>query len=299
LVFLLTPLLLYRRIVAAAGKAKVHLTIVVGATTLIWGVMSATYFGVTPETIAKAGGYVKGSGGQETGDVDAMRSGGGTWASVGKAMMAVAPLWDADPERLRTILIKVSFVIGCIHLTLARLRRGLALAPDPRALAQVGWALFLWAMLGLIWMLFFTSRPVSMSIIQGGLIAGGTLVVLFTAPSRNPLKGVGIGVAASLLPALGTFSDTMSYVRLMAVGLATSYIGAAFNDLGATVADFATWFAAVPIILLGHALNIGLSIIAIFAHGVRLNMLEFSSNAGVQWAGYPYTAFPKTQIKET
>jgi len=38
--------------------------------------------------------------------------------------------------------------------------------------------------------------------------------------------------------------------------------------------------------------------IAILAHGVRLNMLEFSNNVGVQWAGYPYQPFALTKAKE-
>jgi V/A-type H+-transporting ATPase subunit I len=90
----------------------------------------------------------------------------------------------------------------------------------------------------------------------------------------------------------------MSYIRLMAVGLASYHIAAAFNELGASLADTATWFAAAPVIVFGHSLNIGLAIIAIFAHGVRLNMLEFSNNSGVQWAGYPYNAFGQSEVKE-
>ena len=100
---------------------------------------------------------------------------------------------------------------------------------------------------------------------------------------------------------LGTFGDTMSYIRLMAVGLASYYIASAFNGLGAMVAqdNAFLWVLGVPVIVFGHALNIGLAIIAIFAHGVRLNMLEFSSNAGVQWAGFPYEPFANKQGKES
>ena len=87
----------------------------------------------------------------------------------------------------------------------------------------------------------------------------------------------------------------MSYIRLMAVGMASFYIAFAFNDLGATVAGSANWqwALAAPIIVVGHLLNIVLCLIAIFAHGVRLNMLEFSGGAGVQWAGYAYAPFAK------
>jgi V/A-type H+-transporting ATPase subunit I len=109
----------------------------------------------------------------------------------------------------------------------------------------------------------------------------------------NPLKRFFIGLASSILPLLSTFSDIMSYIRLFAVGLASYYIAAAFNGLGAQVANSATWIGGAPIVIFGHTLNIGLAAIAIFAHGVRLNMLEFSNNAGIKWAGYAYRPFTK------
>jgi V/A-type H+/Na+-transporting ATPase subunit I len=169
--------------------------------------------------------------------------------------------------------------------------------------AEVGWCAVLAAMAGVIWTLFFGSsealphwlRPA----ITWTLGAGLLLVVLFGAPHANPLRRIGMGIAGSLLPLLGTFSDTLSYIRLMAVGLASYYIGAAFNTLAASLAETATWAAGAPVLVFGHLLNLALVLIAIFAHGVRLNMLEFSSNAGVQWTGYPFRPFAPHPIKET
>ena len=135
-----------------------------------------------------------------------------------------------------------------------------------------------------------------------GLLGGGFLLaVVFDRPDLPIAKRLGIGFAGSLLPLLSAFSDTMSYIRLMAVGLASYHIAAAFNRLGAMVADTITWYAVLPILVVafGHVLNIGLALIAIFAHGVRLNMLEFSNNAGVQWAGYAYTPYTASAHKES
>ena len=50
--------------------------------------------------------------------------------------------------------------------------------------------------------------------------------------------------------------------------------------------------------VLGHGLNIGLCMIALFAHGVRLNMLEFSNNLGMQWTGHVYAPFTRKAIQE-
>jgi V/A-type H+-transporting ATPase subunit I len=195
----------------------------------------------------------------------------------------------------------VSFVIAVIHLVTARLREAVGLMPNQQALASVGWATLLVGMFGIVWFLFFTSQTGGS--LPGGfkicLLAGFLLAVLFSAPDRNPLKRVGIGFAASLLPALSTFGDTMSYIRLMAVSIAGVYIAQVFNMMSAQLASAATWFAGAPVAIFGHALNIGLCLIAILAHGVRLNMLEFSSNAGVQWGGYPFEPFAKSSGKES
>ena len=295
LVFLLPPLLLYRKMVAAAGPEKTQLLIALGACTLLWGILTANFFGVTPTDIAKAGGFVREVGQEQVVDIEAMQAGGGGWAAIGKIMVALAPFWDVDAEKAREIFIKISLLCGCLHLILGHLRRALAFLPDQRGLAEIGWCLFLAFMLGVIWILFFgvSALPVPLGIICAGGIIGAILFLLFTAPSKNPLKRIAVGLASSLLPMLGTFSDTMSYIRLMAVGLASYYIAAAFNKLGADMVPSATWFGAAPVIVFGHLLNIALCVIAIFAHGVRLNMLEFSSNAGVQWSGYAYDPFAR------
>jgi V/A-type H+-transporting ATPase subunit I len=125
------------------------------------------------------------------------------------------------------------------------------------------------------------------------LLAGIVTVSWFGEPQANPIKRALTGFAAAILPLLGTFSDIMSYIRLFAVGLASYYIADAFNGLGVQLAHAAGWWAGAPVVIFGHVLNLGLAGIAIFAHGVRLNMLEFSNNVGVKWAGYAYRPFTK------
>lgn len=106
-----------------------------------------------------------------------------------------------------------------------------------------------------------------------------------------------LGTVSFPLAMLSAFSDVISYVRLMAVGLASSVLAKSFNEL-ATGIDFVP--ATILILIFGHSLNIGLALIALFAHGVRLNMLEFSNNLGMQWGGHPYAPFTikKNAIKK-
>ncbi|MFC1923756.1 V-type ATP synthase subunit I [Chloroflexota bacterium] len=291
LLFILLGIFLKRKMSDKIKPEVIRLILIVGVVTFIWGILTANFFGVTPETLAHAtgGGVISVSD-----EVlwDKFYEADGIWATIGHAMIDIAPLWREDGVASRELLIQISFLLGMLHLITAHIRRLFALLPSSQALAEIGWSVILAAMLGVIWTMFF-EQPVPATVMLVGLAAGLALVVLFGAPNRNPVKRVLIGFASALLPLIGAFGDTMSYIRLMAVGLASYYIAFAFNDLGATIAGSATWGAAAPILLIGHALNVALCVIAIFAHGVRLNMLEFSNNAGVQWAGYAYAPFAK------
>ncbi len=261
LILLLPPVLVYRKVKRKLGKEGTLLLIIFGITTVIWGLLNGNIFGVKPDALA-----------------------------------SIAPLERGTEEASRNVLIAISFLIGSAHLVVAHLRRILAIFPDTRALAETGWIIVLLGLLGLIWAMFpFFDLPVQSSATFITVAAGMGLVILFSSPYPNPLKRLGVGLASSLLPLISSFGDMMSYIRLVAVGLASYYIAVAFNDLGSMVAGPATWAAAAPILVFGHGLNLILIIIAIFAHGVRLNMLEFSSHCSVEWSGYPYTPFARTK----
>ncbi len=265
----------YRPLVRAAGKPSAHLLIIFGITTLIWGVLTANYFGVTPLTV------------QPT------LAEGAEPEGMAKVMIGLAPLWREDGVEARNLIMQVSLIIGCLHLVLAHLHRAVKLFPDVRAYAEIAWMAILVDMLVIIWYLMFMKGDPIPAVVGLVLLISFAAVSWFSEPQKNPVKRVLIGFASSILPLLGTFSDIMSYIRLFAVGLASFYIADAFNGLGARVAGSATWAAGAPIVIFGHVLNIGLAAIAIFAHGVRLNMLEFSNNVGVKWAGYAYRPFIK------
>ncbi|UCE49519.1 MAG: hypothetical protein JSW47_05120 [Phycisphaerales bacterium] len=260
----------YSKIVRAAGKPSAHLLIIFGLATMLWGILTANYFGVTPQTL-----------------IDAGRDG------TASAMKALAPLWRSDGEEARALIMKISLIVGCAHLIIAHLHTAIKLFPNVRAYAEIAWSVILADMLILIWYLMFIGADKIPAAVGLVLLVGFISVSWCTKPVSNPVRRFFVGLASSILPLLGTFSDIMSYIRLFAVGLASYYIAAAFNGLGAQVAGSATWIGGAPIVLFGHALNIGLAAIAIFAHGVRLNMLEFSNNVGVKWAGYAYRPFVK------
>jgi len=276
LIFTIIGILSYKKLSAKAGKPAAQLLLVFGLVMLVWGMISGNYFGVTPGTF----------------ETDGQLSG------IGKLMATVGFLWRSDSEASRNLMTQISFLFGTIHLVAAHLRAAMALGRDIRTLAEIGWAMFLVGILGVVWTLFFPENvwmPPQVMIALLGI--GALLVICFSFPSRNPVKLIGIGVVGSILPIMNTFSDTVSYIRLMAVGMSSYYIALAFNDLAMDVASVGIimWIPAALVLVFAHSLNIILGLIAIFAHGVRLNMLEFSGNAGVQWAGYPYAPFARTR----
>ena len=278
LVFVLAGLAIRRKL---GGNVQAQLLVVLGLATFVWGLISGSIFGISPSGFVRAGGI---------------------WASVGTSLRPLQLLPDNVTDQARALM-KISFIIAAVHLSLGQIRQAIGIAPNLRSLANLGWATFLWGIFGIIWYLFFGSQTVPVTAphwtVPWLLGIGATLVVLFTSPSRNLFKTVAIGIASFPLSALNTFSDSMSYIRLMGVGLASTIIAQTFNNMGSQVAEAATWAAGGVVVVLGHALNIGMCVIAVLAHGVRLNMLEFSNNAGVQWAGYAYKPFGATNRKES
>ncbi|NLY00434.1 MAG: hypothetical protein GXY83_30435 [Rhodopirellula sp.] len=261
LVLLLVPLLFYRKVTRTLGAQFTHLLMVIGFTSFVWGILIGSFFGFGLDRLYK-------------------------------------PLVTVNlGEESRTLMMRISFLIGAIHLSAAQLWQAVRLYPDLRFLNRVGWAVFIWGMLGVVHM-FVLKFPMGWNTPWPYfLIAGTALAVFFWSPSWNPLKMIGLGVANFPLSMLSAFSDVISYVRLMAVGLAGSVLAVSFNNMAADAKD--VWPLALAIFFLGHSLNIGLVLIALFAHGVRLNMLEFCNNLGMQWTGHPYRPFLKRTTQES
>jgi len=185
----------------------------------------------------------------------------------------------------------IAFTLGAIHLVIAWLWQVIRLFPALDMLVPFGWALIVLGMYGLIQRLLLADAQIRMEFFSVWfpyfLGIGMTLAVIFR-DLKNPLRGILIGLIDLPLSAIGKFGDVMSYVRLMAVGLAGSLLAARFNEMAALAGAAFGIIPQIFIAILGHSLNLALCCIAIFAHGVRLNMLEFSTNLGLTWSGRPF-----------
>ncbi len=187
-------------------------------------------------------------------------------------------------------LMKLCFIIGAVHLTIAHLWNAVEFVPDTRFIAQLGWVCLTWTM-------YFTAGTMVLqepfpSWVFVLLFTGLILVVLFMTPVKE-LKTEWIRHAILPLNVVSCFVDVISYIRLFAVGMATLSVAQSFNNmaLAAGFNTIITGFVAAFILFLGHALNIMLCGLGILVHGVRLNTLEFSLHKDMQWSGFPYAPF--------
>ncbi len=275
LLFLLLPAIFYRRVVRKMGADVTHLLLVLGVTTLVWGVITASFFGRSFEDMKEAGGVLAALGA----GLDSLR-----------LVKVDVNLQQSTLHRL----MHICFVLGAIHLSFAHLWRAKVRFPNLNFISSVGWAMVMWAVYGVVCELVLNKAWWG-TIYEYLLWAGLPLAVIFNNPSRNVLRMVLIdGVASSIFPIISTLSDVISYVRLMAIGLAGSMLALTFNDMAVGIGF---WPLTVLVLILGHGLNIGLCLIALFAHGVRLNILEFGNNLGMEWSGYAYEPFARKQEK--
>ena len=163
------------------------------------------------------------------------------------------------------------------------------------ALGTLGWFLILLAgsiagglpmmneKLTISW--FTTSSPAFYAVIG----VGAALLLLLNTPGRNPLVNIGSGLWTLYNNITGLLSDVLSYIRLFAIGLSGGVLALVFNSLAdGFVPDGANIVVRIlimlPILLIGHGINLFMSAISSFVHPMRLTFVEFYKNAGFEMA---------------
>jgi len=87
------------------------------------------------------------------------------------------------------------------------------------------------------------------------------------------------GLLGSVNFAIGILSNTLSYLRILALGLATGALAFAINQIAIVMYDLMPLFLGIPIflmiVLFGHLLSIALNTLGSFVHSGRLQFIEF------------------------
>lgn len=222
--------------------------------TLIWGVLTGTYFAIKLD------------------DDNPLR-------------LIPSVSYFAEPRNIQFLC----FLIGTIHLSIAHLWNAARTRPWLKAIGSLSWIPILWGnfLLAKRMVLGVATPPVMLWLYGIGLVG----VLLFSEPSWNPFKTVGIGLGKIALNLANSFVDVVSYVRLFAVGAAGVKVAESMNTMAAGMNDSVPWVGsllAALVLILGHSFNIMLSAMGVLVHGVRLNVLEFAGHVGLEFAGSAY-----------
>ena len=217
--------------------------------TIVWGVLTGTYFGIP--------------------DVPA-------------PLASLKLNWLGNEEHVK----ELCFWIAALHLSIAHVWNIVNQIRTPQALAQVGWLGVVWFMFftarSVVLNLPFPP------IMTWVFVAGVVLIVLFMTPRRS-LKDEWFNHVMLPLNLVGSFVDVISYIRLYAVGVAGFAIASTFNTMLVPLFDsWLTGLLAALLLFLAHTVNIVLAVMGVMVHGIRLNTLEFASHLGLQWSGIAY-----------
>ena len=142
---------------------------------------------------------------------------------------------------------------------------------------------------------FFTA---SSPAFYGAIGVGLTLMLLFNSPGKNIFINIGSGLWETYNNITGILSDVLSYIRLFAIGLSGGVLALVFNSLAAGfVPDDANIVVRIlimlPILLIGHGINLFMSTISSFVHPMRLTFVEFYKNAGFEMSMRPFDPLRK------
>ena len=131
----------------------------------------------------------------------------------------------------------------------------------------------------------------------GIAILGLVVAYLYNTPGKNVFLNFGTGLWNTYNMASGLLGDTLSYIRLFAIGLTGSILGGVFNTLAVTMTDgmniVARAICMLLILLVGHSINIALCTISSLVHPLRLIFVEYYKNAEFEGGGKAYEPFRK------
>jgi V/A-type H+-transporting ATPase subunit I len=254
---------------SATGRRLRILAATLCGSALAWGLLVGSYFGASPP---------QGSA---------------------LAMLKLLDINDFDT------MMRLSVTIGVFHIALANGIMAWQYRRHNRAKVSLGWIAVVLGGL-LVWLGMEVGEMARLAHWFGiAALVAGLLTVFFFASERPVRSAIDLlwrtleGLSA-LTNVTKIFGDVLSYLRLFALGLASASLALTFNDLARQVAEAHPGMGllfSLLILLVGHLLNILLSLMSGVVHGLRLNFIEFY-NWGLSEEGYPFRAFAKRGVKE-
>jgi len=135
------------------------------------------------------------------------------------------------------------------------------------------------------------------NVLLGFILLGALMILLFSGREiKNPAGRIGTGFFELYSRVSGTFGDSLSYMRLFALGLATGIIAKAVNDIaGMLWGSPAGNIGAIAVLLFGHPFNIVINSLGGFIHSTRLQFVEFFTKF-YEGGGEEFKPFKKEKV---
>ncbi len=261
-----------------------------GLSTVLWGTLTCTWFGLSPEQIPQ---WLQNLSIPVISNVYENR----IWH----------PFWTQGDVGLTTAqnLQIFCFSLALIQLTIAHIKGAIRNKSSLKMLGDIGSILQLFGIYYLVLSLVVNPEVFSFGLVISGIPVGTVAIVLiglgfvlsfvFSNYEGNIIKSILASltnIVSVLLGVVNVFSDIVSYIRLWAVGLAGAAIAATVNELaGPLFGNFLFMIIAIVLLVFGHGLNMILNVLSVIVHGIRLNTLEFSSHLDMSWSGHKFKPF--------
>lgn len=189
------------------------------------------------------------------------------------------------------LIIGVVQIIFGMFLKVANLWRQYGL---PAALSTIGWLVLILGG-GICYGLSTKGYSVT---IPFYIVAGiaGLLIFVFNNIRRNVFVNIGAGLWDSYNMVTGLLGDTLSYIRLFALGISSAVLGLVFNDLAMNMSGDIPGLKQLIMLLIlvfGHSVNLFMAGLGSFVHPMRLTFVEFYKNAGFEGGGKKYQPFKR------
>jgi V/A-type H+-transporting ATPase subunit I len=249
-----------------AGSVRDILTLAqwLGVATLLFGFVTATFFGISIDQI-----------------------------KLDRFAEKALGLGENYGMMLLSIALGVVQIIFAMFVNVARIvyRKGWRYA----------WSRLAWTLLIIFGAVAFLLRDSGGALYCVALaIAGVSALVAFfyNSPGKNPIINFGGGIWDAYNMASGLLGDSLSYIRLFALGMTGGILGGVFNSLAAGANEglgipVVGQLVALLILVFGHGLSFFLGVLGAAIHPLRLTFVEFYKNEGFEGGGLPFKLFRK------
>ena len=250
---------------------------ILGITTIVVGILTGSFFGIALDSVEWP--WLKG-----------VKEYFLTEANYGKY------LGGYNPMMVLAVVVGIVQILFGMCISAAKLTKQYGFK---YAMSTIAWVVVI--LMGIVLLglpALGMTLPLVLTYVLYGIVGICAIVILFmNSPGKGVFTNLGSALWGTYNMATGLLGDTLSYIRLFALGLTGSILGGVFNtlafELTSSLPFVVQFIAAFLILLIGHSINFGLCMIGAFVHPMRLTFVEFYKNASFEGGGKQYEPFRK------